>query len=240
MPTPRAGSRTKDGVKVPSVTTILGRFKDSGGLIKWAYKQGREHENLAMRGLPAPSHLYDNVQKAALAGTIAHDMIEAHVLALGVGADDGMDAAVAVGQRYMDEPDDVKQKAWNSYKQFRKWLANTRITITHTEMGNVSERHKFGGTLDAVGRDADGKVVLVDWKTSNAVYGDMLVQLAAYSLLLEENQPDLAPEGYHLLRVAKESADFAHHYYGELEREKRAFLLMRDLYEHVYAIERRA
>jgi len=234
VPTPKGGYRTKDGIKAPSVTTVLGRFKDSGGLIKWAYKQGREHENLAMRGLPAPEHLYDVTGKAALAGTIAHDLIEAHVLS---GGDEAQ--VKAAGAKHEADPD-TKRKAWNSYLQFKQWLLNTNIVVTHTEMGLVSEKHRFGGTLDGVGRDAAGVRVLIDWKTSNAVYGEYLIQLAAYALLLEENEPDLAPQGFHLLRVAKESADFAHHYYGELEREKRAFLLMRELYDLTYATDRRA
>ena len=236
MGTPREGYRTLDGIKVPSVTTIISRFKDSGGLIKWAYKQGREHENLAMRKLPAPSHLYDKVQEAALAGTIAHDFIESYVLD---GAQEG-ERFAAIKAKYAEEDADVKKRAWNAFQQFLKWISNTNIVITHTEMGNVSETHKFGGTLDAIGLDSDGEVVLIDWKTSNAVYGDYLIQLAAYSLLLEENHPLLTPRGFHLLRVAKESADFAHHHYGDLTQEKRASILMRELYELTYAAGRRA
>ena len=33
------GGYKVDGVKVPGVTTILGRFKDSGGLLYWAFEQ---------------------------------------------------------------------------------------------------------------------------------------------------------------------------------------------------------
>ncbi len=35
-----------EGKKVPSVTTICNRFKDSGGLINWANKVGREGKTL--------------------------------------------------------------------------------------------------------------------------------------------------------------------------------------------------
>lgn len=233
MPTPRAGYRTADGIKQPSVTTVLGRFKDSGGLIKWAYKQGREHENLAMRNLPAPAHLYDNVEKAALAGTIAHHLIDTHIRH---GADKVTESASA---EFPNADADVKRKAWNSYLQFQKWLANSRIQVDGHERQLVSEAHKFGGTPDATGLDADGNFVLIDWKTSNKVYGEMLIQLAAYSILIEEVEGNVV-KGAHLLRVAKESADFAHHYYEDLEREKKAFLLMRELYDHVYAIDKRA
>lgn len=227
-----------DGKRLPSVTTILGRYKESGSLIKWAYRQGREHELLVSQGKPAPRDLYDKdatTAQAALAGTIAHDMIESFILGKSSEKDAGVVAA-EVGLKHGagredGPPTEVLQRAQNSFTQFVEWWGNTRLTVTHTELGLMSKEHRYGGTLDAVGRDAKGRVVLIDWKTSNAVYGDYLYQLAAYALLLQENHPELNPQGYHLLRVAKESADFAHHYFGELENEKRAFVLMRELYE---------
>jgi len=269
MATPSAGYRTKDGKRVPSVTTIIGRFKDSGALIKWGYSQGREHEriqsqnhviehfrelvpklggdalavaemcalmfgkNWEVRELtPAPGSLYEVTEKAANAGTIAHDLIEQHVLQGGV-------VQTEVLPQHQKAEKSVLDRAWNSYAQFQRWLAQTRIQITHTEMGLVSEKHRFGGTLDGIGVDADGKRVLIDWKTSNAVYSDYLIQLAAYGLLLDECQPELAPQGFHLLRVAKESADFGHLYWGELDEQKEAFLLMRRLYELDYITKKR-
>ncbi len=255
-----------DGKRLPSVTTILGRFKESGALIKWGYGQGRENgresalnemiekarmlrgagywgepgeldplfgEHWSTRDLPyVPVELYDKSgvsQQAALAGTVAHDLIEQHILTKGEVQDWG--AFVERFPAYAAVSDDVKRRALNSYAQFQKWLANSGLKITHTEMGLVSKTHRFGGTLDAVGVDRDGDVVLIDWKTSNAVYGDYLFQLAAYALLLEENHPELSPRGFHLLRVAKETADFGHLYWGELDEQKLGFIKMRELYD---------
>lgn len=45
MPTPSKGYKLADGTKVPSVTQVLGRFKDSGALIGWAHKMGLEGKN---------------------------------------------------------------------------------------------------------------------------------------------------------------------------------------------------
>lgn len=247
MGTPRAGYRNRDGVKLPSVTTILGRFKDSGGLIKWAYNQGRAHENLAMRGLPCPTHLYDKVEEAAAAGTIAHDMIEAHIMRGATfalprlsEALNGSDAGEALPASADHAKPEVIARARNAFRQYENWRANTRIEIIGTELPLVSERHQYGGTLDAVGRDADGRVVLLDWKTSNAIYADYRYQLAAYALLLEECRPEWTPRGFHILRVSKENADFAHHSYGDLNRCKKIFLGWRELYDDMMAEERRA
>ena len=228
MGRPTQGYYNDAGDKIPGTTTIIGRWKDSGGLIQWAYKSGRDHERLVHQGKEAPRHLYDVVDEAALAGNIAHDMIERHIL------DQGM----------YEEPSDADKSVWtrarNSFNQFLEWREQSRIEIVATERAYVSERHQFGGTVDAIGRDGKGRIVLLDWKTSNAVYHDYLIQLAAYALLLEECAPDWTPSGFHLLRVAKESADFAHHFYGELEDAKRAFILMRELYKLDAGLKKRA
>ncbi len=42
MPTPKAGYFLKDGTKVPGTTTICSAYKNSGGLIHWAWNQGKQ------------------------------------------------------------------------------------------------------------------------------------------------------------------------------------------------------
>lgn len=226
MGRPAQGYYNAAGDKLPGTTTIIGRWKDSGGLIQWAYKSGREHERMVHQNKPAPKHLYDVVDEAALAGNMAHDMIEAHILGL-------------KPPNFSASPETIA-KAGNSFAQFLEWREQSRIEIVATEKAYVSERHQYGGTVDAIGRDGKGRIVLLDWKTSNAVYQDYLIQLAAYALLLEECVPDWTPQGFHLLRVAKESADFAHHFFGELEDAKRAFILMRELYKLDAGLKKRA
>ena len=219
MARPYVGYKNAAGEKIPGVTTIIGRFKESGGLLHWAFKQGQSG---------APS-LYAERDKAGEAGTLAHELIEASILQLD-----------AVGLLQSAATDDIRTKAENAFQQFLEWREQTKIEIIATEKPYVSERYQFGGTVDAIGRDMKGRVVLLDWKTSNAVYSDYLIQLAAYALLLEECAPEFTPSAFHLLRVAKETADFAHHFYGELEKEKQQFLLFRDAYELDKAIKKRA
>jgi hypothetical protein len=215
MARPYVGYKNAAGEKIPGVTTIIGRFKESGGLLHWAFKQGQSG---------APS-LYAERDKAAESGTLAHDLIEASILN---GPSPGLPS------------DEIGTRAANAFAQFLEWREQTKIEIIATEKSYVSERYQFGGTVDAIGRDMKGRIVLLDWKTSNSVYSDYLIQLAAYALLLEECAPEFTPSAFHLLRVAKETADFAHHFYGELEKEKKQFLLFRDAYELDKAIKKRA
>ncbi len=68
MPTPKAGYYLKDGTKVPGTTTISSAYKDSGGLIHWAWNQGKQ--NLDYR---------ETRDKAGDIGTIIHAQIEARL-----------------------------------------------------------------------------------------------------------------------------------------------------------------
>ena len=127
------------------------------------------------------------------------------------------------------------ERARPAFEAFEEWAKGSKLEVIETEKALVSERYRFGGTLDAMG--IQGKLSLLDWKTSNAIYGDYLVQLAGYALLWEENFPDRPIEGgFHLCRFSKQAKPtdpvmFSHHYWSHLEAAKRQFLLFREAYD---------
>jgi hypothetical protein len=204
---PKGGYRLRDGTKVPGVTTIVSRFKDSGGLIRWAYKCGVDGIDI--------DKARDN---AAEAGTIAHDMIDAWVH----GRDWEPDVNTSA---------EMLEKAQKGFEGFLSWAASTHLDVVETEVSLVSERHRFGGTIDGIGR-LNGQTVLLDWKSSNRIYADYIVQVAAYVKLLEECRRDRIT-GIHLLRVGKEWGDFHHHSWPVEVAELgwRAFTHQRQLYD---------
>lgn len=220
MPTPKAGYFLKDGTKVPGTTTVIGRFKDSGGLMHWAFKQGQSGK----------ATLYEERDKAADIGTCAHAMVEAFI-------NDG-DADLDEILRTLPEND--RAKAWSAFNAYRAWAKNFKVKIVEQEIMLVSEEYKYGGTLDAVGYV--GKALcLLDWKTSSAVRTDYLVQLAAYDNLWKENRPDKPiTGGFHLLRFSKEFGDFAHHFYPNLDIAWRQFVLFREAYQNDKELKSRA
>lgn len=214
MPTPRAGYLLKDGTKAPSVTTILSRFKESGPLMHWAFQQGKS----------GAERLYDAAEKAADIGSCAHHMVELHIHGHSDAVIDNYCRATMLDLS-------MAEKAKSSFLAYRAWERNFKIKILQTEIYMVSEKHRYGGTPDAIGT-IDGQLVLPDWKTSNGVYADYLIQLAAYGKLWEENHPDQPiTGGFHLLRFAKEHGDFSHHYYPKLDNAWRQFLLFREAFE---------
>lgn len=224
MPTPKAGYFLKDGTRVPGTTTVIGRFKDSAGLLHWAFKQGKEGK----------SRLYEEAEKAADIGTVAHGMVELHIH--GEPEDKVMDYA----QLAFDGDSSGLQRAISSYGAYRKWASNLSVQYAHQELQLVSEQYKYGGTLDAIGTIGN-ELALFDWKTSNSVYVDYLIQLAAYGHLWEENYPDRPlTGGFHLCRFAKEHGDFSHYHFSKLDEAWRQFVLFREAYEIDKDLKKRA
>lgn len=210
MARPKGGYKV-DGKSVPGVTTIIGRFKDSGGLLWWAFEQGKSAERGEINSL------YDRRDEAGEAGTLAHEMVEAHI-------------------RKRPMPDtskysyDILRKANQAFENFLKWSTTNKIEVVEQEVSLVSKKYRFGGTVDAI--MADGQLAIGDWKTSDGVYQDYLIQLAAYKQLWEENYPDRPIKGgFYLCRFAKEYGDFAHYYWSELDDAWEQFKLFRKAYD---------
>jgi hypothetical protein len=182
--------KNKEGKRVSGVTTILNNLGwKTRPLMLWAIKEVREGRDPL-----------DYTQKAADAGAVGHHLCDCHI--------NKRDPNLST---YSKDAIERGTKAFNSYLD---WERHTKLEIIESEMPLVSNVYNFGGTPDALGR-IDGKYVLLDWKTGNGTYEDMLCQIAAYGVLIEENK-GIEIEGYHLLRIGKEFGDFHHHYWPEL------------------------
>ena len=208
----RGKGRPKDGyslegARIPGTTTITGRFKEPGGLIRWAYKRGKR--NL---------ELYEPRDKAGELGTIVHEAIEEDI-----HHGRGLKHLAA-----LELSDRDREKCTEAFEAYREWRGGVKLEMLATEIAMVSEEHRFGGTLDAVAR-INGKLVILDWKTSNDVYRDYIVQLGGYAILWKETRGE-SFEGAHLLRVSKKSGAFAHHYWPKsvLRLGAEQFLLLRE------------
>ena len=190
---PSGGYKNAAGKRVPGTTTITGRFKESGGLIFWAW-------DLGMQGID----LKDAREGAADAGTCAHEQIDAHLH--GRTFDPG------------PWPADVRAKADHAFLGYLEWQQQTGLKMVASEVSLVSEKYQFGGTFDAV--VSSGSLVLLDYKTSGGIYSDMLIQIGGgYSVLWEEHHPEEKLAGMDILRVSKPEAlddpvSFHHHHWS--------------------------
>jgi hypothetical protein len=214
---------------VPSVTTVLGSFKESGGLIQWAYKLGLEGKDMDAER-----------DGAASAGTIAHAMAEADFN--GRDPELNLPAPESLGVTE-EEYAPMLEKARVGFANFQRWKQAVEMRVIATEVSLVHPEHRFGGTLDFAA-EAWGKLVLGDLKTSNRVYDEHLIQCAAYTILWEEGRLNdglgLVPPRFGermdeivILRLSKDDAAFSFHSFnGEIVQHARdQFLDFRRCYE---------
>lgn len=208
--------RLKDGTRIPGTTTVIGGNLgwNKQPLMFWAWQQGKD--GLEFR---------ETTQKAADAGTLAHAMAEADIK--------GSKFKIPEGT----EPETLT-KAESAYSAYLTWKSMSRLELVESEVPYVSELYRYGGTIDAVGK-VNGKMALVDFKTSNGLYSDHLIQVAAYKYLYEGNHDHPLDGGIHILRFSKEGGHFHHHFYPReaMEAPFRAFVNLREIHGLKKSIE---
>lgn len=170
--------RTKDGQRVPGVTTVL-QVLNKPALIGWANRMG-------LKGIDTRKH----VDGLADIGTLAHYLIQCHL--------SNKDPVLS------DYSQNQIDRAENSLLSFFEWEKSHELLPTFLEKGLVSEKHSFGGTVDCYGT-LDGVPTLIDFKTCKGLYPEQSHQLAAYELLLVENGHEV--RGARILRVGRDESE---------------------------------
>jgi len=185
---PNEGYRLKDGTPVDSVTTVIPSLGD--GLKNWAYNMGYE-DGWRRNKKDFRAHS----QKSMSIGSAVHEMIEADIHA------ENVEAALST---YAEAHGMDTNDCWKARRCFGSWVdwkTQNDVEFLVTEMQLQSEEFGFGGTLDMLYRIGN-KICLSDIKTSNKTYDNHYMQLAAYGILVDEN--DYGPvESYGVIRLSK-------------------------------------
>lgn len=150
------------GVKLPSVTTIVGLAKPD--LSWWHNRQG-------LMGVDTTVY----VQRTADIGTIVHARIEAEL------------RGMVLDESNLDP--EIAEISKHGYVRFMNWWNDQDLDMRTTEQRMVSEKMQVGGTLDLVAerRIAPGHLLLIDIKSSAAVRRTMKIQVAgAYAPMYRE------------------------------------------------------
>jgi len=208
----KGGYHTADGTRIPSVTTITGRFKESGALLHWANRMGLEGKNLS-----------EARDSAVDVGSLVHRMIEAEIH----------------GEPLPDVPDEFRERAESAFLAWCEWMEATKLTVVATELALVSEMYRYGGTLDCVVRDRHDRLAIADWKSSGAVYAEYLTQIAAYGELWNGAHDEEIAGGYYLVRISKEHGDLETRHWPELNDAFELFILLRQAYDLDRAVAKR-
>ena len=195
VPTKRA--YLVNGRKLPRVTTILNVISKPW-LIEWERKQTLRRVNDELVNI-----LDQTIE-------ISRDFIDDLILRADSEAANVRDQAADLGKRAHEavakflrgEEPEISPDVLPCYEAFLNWRKDSGIEVIGSELCVASVKHGFAGTLDAIGRH-DGKLVLLDWKSSKAIYPIHSLQVAAYCLAWEEEFEEKVEEAW-IVRFPKD------------------------------------
>ncbi|MFF9525374.1 hypothetical protein ACF1DV_25845 [Streptomyces achromogenes] len=207
-------------VKVPGVTSV-GNMLPKDFLTFWAAKEAAE---AAVTNWDIVSELIKRDPKGAVDYLkSAHRRKSRAATDLGSAAHDYFER-LARGERVLDRT--VHMDVRPHVRWFREFLDEVAPTFIHLEETVWSDAHQYAGSFDAIA-EIDGETVLLDWKTSKAVYDSVALQLSAYRyadriILAESGEsvdvPEMAggavlhvrPEGWSFVPVRCDEEIFEH------------------------------
>lgn len=170
---PKIIYKLKDGTEVPSTTTVIGKYKDMGGLLHYYWKEGKEG-----RGFNQRRDIAGDI------GTAIHHLIERHIK--GEPADPTWPTALSA-------PD--AEIVAKMFFEFEAWWDTLGIKrVISTEASLTSEIYRYGGTVDLILETGMLSAMIMDWKTGRDFYQEMILQMAAYRWLCEETMGVLVTE----------------------------------------------
>lgn len=186
----------KDGISVPSVTTVL-QCIGSKKLMNWANYMGFKHTDINKI-----------LEESSEYGTLAHQLLQSIVS--------------KTENSKLETKDSVTAFKLNKLSyHFRKKFADDSYETIFSEKELISINMGYGGTIDWVCKIND-EVILYDFKTSKNIKSTMLLQLGAYYKLLEvEENINITKAG--IIRVSDSYCKIKEYSKDELEMASKAF-----------------
>jgi hypothetical protein len=204
----------KDGTEVPGASTLSKIGDDQTGLknasIRMALDKGLDSNIVWKRDTDI--------------GTGVHRMIQQHLLGQSVTEPEVDGVPIT--------DDLMRRTCWLCYRGWERWYAGSGFKAVETELSLVSERERFGGTFDAI-LEKNGILYVADWKTSKQFSHAMLIQIAGYRGLFNEDPLCALVHRGLIVRLSKDTGIALPRSYGSksLDVGWKYILKQRDLHE---------
>lgn len=143
----------------PSVTTILQAYPKDAGFYKWLKEVGNDAD--AIR------------DAAGDRGSTVHKLTEQY--------DDGLEVSLINEDGRLN----FSMQEWAMFERYVNFRQRFPLEIQASEMTLISQKFQEAGTLDRY-IILNGKRMIIDIKTSNALYDHYWLQLAAYKRMFED------------------------------------------------------
>jgi hypothetical protein len=219
---------TKHGLEeIPGVSTVSHIVDKSHVLLPWAVKMMAQK---IMAGIPSidgtvvmsldsfekfineckTAHK-ERLTEAGEIGHVAHAWIETYIKSILAGDD-------AQTQLILDNtPEDMRAKS--ACIASLDWIVQHNVRFLSTERKIYSLKHKYAGTMDGLcltdscdnpnccKTQYKDHLTVCDWKTSNYLYNEFLLQTAAYLKAYEEETGEVVTDRW-IIRLSKDTAEF--------------------------------
>jgi hypothetical protein len=195
---------------------ILQAFQDnesvSGIRAKWYTEARRQHD--------------ERKKDAGAKGSAVHAFIEKALRAIMLDTDDPI----------IPPPD--AEHVFNGINAFKKWWDQAGLHPEGIEVPTCSVVHGYAGTIDVVAGNAHGETIIVDWKTSGQIRPSYYRQIGGYAIANVERTGQAIDAAY-IVRLDKETGEFATHHLNDLEVALAAesFIYSLELYRYTKRIE---
>lgn len=184
--------KSPEGRKIESVTGATGKLDKSGALVGWAVKLFREF-------------LYEKLREGVkITEEVVFDGSRQHAIRKDKGADIGTQVhdwiSLFIKGKKPAVPKDAKIK--NGVLAFLKWQNENKVRFLKSEEIIYSKKNDFAGIMDIEAK-VNGKLAIIDIKTSSGLYNEMRYQTAGYQCAKEEMTGKKYDERW-IIRLAKE------------------------------------
>lgn len=174
-----------NGVRYPSVTEISSIAMGGDWLLKYYAKNGLAKANAILEALSLRRDQIPITPEIVAKYRLTVDdfwkdaeVMKTEAAERGSNKHEVFEAAMGAFMGKGDFPTDPYTVA------LRSWVVTRGLTPLAFEKKVITEKHGFGGTFDALFKTTGGREVVVDWKFTNRLKSNYILQLAGYDLAL--------------------------------------------------------
>ena len=210
---------------LPPVTSVLGIIDKSGPLVPWARRDTLQQVSEELLTAHPPKEVeYRQWINDIIAAVRDRPKDQA--------ATDGRSTHELIAKMLQGGDPLVPDSLAPAVRGAREFVADYGLSVVAVEIPVWHPTEQYAGTVDFVGRNGDGHLVVADWKRSSGIYPEHGYQITAYADAVEALTGEQVPHAY-VVRLPREGGEEAGYEYREvLERNvaRRTFMAARELW----------
>ena len=188
---------------VTSATGVL----DNPALMYWAVNQALGFLDKALK----PGMVIDELNKPKLLAEakVIHRKKKEEAGDIGTAVHNYLETYIKAKINWDKLPDmPVNEQVKKGIIAFIKWAKENKVQFISSERKVYSRKYEYAGTLD-MEAIVNGKLSIVDFKTSKGIYPEYFLQTAAYAKALEEETGNKYQEIW-TVRIPKDGTEFGY------------------------------